>query len=396
MPAGTRLTLGDAFDRATRQNLELATARLRRAVSQAAIRTAGQLPNPSIIFNAARDTPHESLLFDQQFDVNGKRHRRVDLARQQDVLVGIEMDTLVRQVRKRVRAAYFAAARARATTDQQQRTLALAQSIYNIAKARFDAGEIPQLEVLQAELELARAQTDFTVAHQHEKVAESDLNSLLNEPSESRWDFGAPLETAPPAFSLNDLVTRAYGGNADLTHLAQEIKVEQARMNSLRAERIPSLGIQAGADFNSPAGPPDPVTHSSGGFKIGGRGQITVPVPIFARNQGEISQSLASTRVLESQVAMSRRAVSSRVEAIYYEWATRQTQVDLYRRTLVPSAQRLENLMEESYRAGRATLINVLDAQRNVQQVQRDYLDALLALQNAFSDLEEVVGVPLD
>jgi outer membrane protein TolC len=84
------------------------------------------------------------------------------------------------------------------------------------------------------------------------------------------------------------------------------------------------------------------------------------------------------------------------VEAIYYEWATRQTQVDLYKRTLLPAVHRLENLMEESYRAGRANLINVLDAQRNVQQVQRDFLDSLLALQVAFADLEEVVGVPLD
>jgi cobalt-zinc-cadmium efflux system outer membrane protein len=156
------------------------------------------------------------------------------------------------------------------------------------------------------------------------------------------------------------------------------------------------VDIQAGADFNSPAGPPDPITHSSGGFAIGGRGQITVPVPIFARNQGEIAQSLATSRVLESQVSASRRAVAGHVEALYYEWATRQTQVDLYRRTLLPAVQRLEGLMEESYRAGRANLLSVLDAQRNVQQVERDYLDSLLALQSAFADLEEAVGVPLD
>lgn len=395
-PAGTRLTLSEAFERANRQNLELATARLRRAVSQAGIRIAGQLPNPSIIFNAARDTPHESLLFDQQFDINGKRRRRVELAQQQDTLVGLEMDTLVRQIRRRVRAAYHAAARARSTTVYQQNTLALAQRVREIAQARFEAGEVPQLEVMQADLEVARAQTEFTVAQQREKVAASDLNLLLNEPADKRWDLGAALEAPTPAFTLSDLIMRAHGANADLMHLAQEVKVEEARLRVLHAERIPSVGIQAGVDFNSPAGPPDPVTHSAGGFAIGGRGQITVPVPIFARNQGEIAQSLASSRVLESQVATSRRAVAGRVEAVYYEWSTRQTQVDMYRRTLLPAVQRLESLMEESYRAGRANLINVLDAQRNVQQVQRDYLDSLLALQNAFADLEEVAGGPLD
>jgi outer membrane protein TolC len=56
----------------------------------------------------------------------------------------------------------------------------------------------------------------------------------------------------------------------------------------------------------------------------------------------------------------------------------------------------LEGLGEESYRAGRASLLTVLDAQRNVQQVEREYLDSLLALQTAFAALEETVGTPLD
>jgi outer membrane protein TolC len=38
----------------------------------------------------------------------------------------------------------------------------------------------------------------------------------------------------------------------------------------------------------------------------------------------------------------------------------------------------------------------VLDAQRNVQQAQRDYLESLLALQTAFAELEQIVGTPLD
>jgi outer membrane protein TolC len=100
--------------------------------------------------------------------------------------------------------------------------------------------------------------------------------------------------------------------------------------------------------------------------------------------------------VLDSQVAATRRAVAGRVEAGYYEWSTRQTEVDLYRRTLLPAVQRFEGLAEESYRAGRASLLTVLNAQHSVQQAEREYLDSLLALQTAFADLEEIVGAPLD
>jgi len=380
------LTLRDALDRASQQNLDLATARLRRAVSQAGIRIARQIPNPTFNFTALRDTPHEGLFFDQPVEVGGKRGRRIELARQEDFLSGVEIDSVARQVRRRVREAYHTAARARAFTAQQQRALDLARRVREIAQARFEAGEVAQLEVLQADLEMARAETELAVAKQHEKVAFSELNLVLNEPPETAWEL-APLEELPPAVTLADLVTHAQASNSELLRLAQELKIEQSHRALLEAERIPTVDLQFGTDFNSP-GP--------GGFRVGPRGQISFALPIFSRNQGELAQSQAASRVLDSQVAATRRAVAGRVEAGYYEWSTRQTEVDLYRRTLLPAVQRFESLAEESYRAGRASLLTVLNAQHSVQQAEREYLDSLLALQTAFADLEEIVGAPLD
>jgi outer membrane protein TolC len=119
-------------------------------------------------------------------------------------------------------------------------------------------------------------------------------------------------------------------------------------------------------------------------------------LPIFTRNQGEIAQSSALLRALEGESTATRRAVAARVEAAYYEWVTRQTQVDLYRETLVPAARRLESLAEESYRAGKANFLIVLASQRDVQDVESQYRESLLALQIAFAELEETVGAALD
>src|SRR5260370_4647780 len=119
------LTLRDAIGRASRQNLDLATARLRRAVSQAGIRIARQIPNPTFNFTALRDTPHEGLFFDQPVEIGGKRGRRIELARQEDLLSGVEIDSVARQVRRRVREAYHAAAPPPAFTAHPPRPLAL-------------------------------------------------------------------------------------------------------------------------------------------------------------------------------------------------------------------------------------------------------------------------------
>src|SRR5260370_1727209 len=245
------LTLRDALDRPGRQNLDLAPARLRRAVSQAGIRIARQIPNPTFNFTALRDTPHEGLFFDQPVEIGGKRGRRIELARQEDFLSGVEIDSLARQVRRRVREAYHTAARARAFTAQQQRALDLARRVREIAQARFEAGEVAQLEVLQADIEMSRARPALAVAKQHEKVAFSELNLVLNEPPETAWEL-APLEELAPAVTLADLVTRAQASNSELLRLAQELKIEQSHRALLEADPLPTAGPPPATDFNSP------------------------------------------------------------------------------------------------------------------------------------------------
>lgn len=383
--APKKLTLHEALEVAARQNLDLAAARLRQNVAQAGVRIAGQIPNPSAAFSGSRDVPHESLLLDQPLELGSKRSRRMELARQQVGLTNVEIDTLARQVRRRVREAYYAAVLARSQTGQRAQALELTKRLRDIAKERFDAGDVPQLEVIQTELEVSRAEAEYEVARQRERVSYSQLSVLLNEPPGTIWEPETPLEEMPPRVSLEELVQRAQNSNPDLQHLSQEQKVELSRKALLRAERIPNFDVQFGSDFNAP---PD--------FRAGLRGGFLVGLPLFTRNQGELAQSSATLRLLYAEAAATRRAVAGRVEAAYFEWTTRQSQVELYRNTLLPSARRLQTLAEESYRAGRANILTVLDAQRNVLQVERDYLDSLSALQAAFAGLEETVGGPLD
>ena len=70
-------------------------------------------------------------------------------------------------------------------------------------------------------------------------------------------------------------------------------------------------------------------------------------------------------------------------------------QVEAYERQLVPTATNLEALAEESYRAGRTSVLGVLDAQRSLRDLSREALQAALDLQLSLADLEELLGTPL-
>jgi cobalt-zinc-cadmium efflux system outer membrane protein len=380
-----RLTVREALDLADKQNLDLAAARRRRAAALAGIQIARQRPNPSANFTTLRDEPHEGLFFDQPVEIGGQRGRRIEVARQEGALTELEIAALARQVRRCTREAYYAAAYARAESDRLGRVVELAKRLAQIAEERFKAGDVAQLEVIQTGLEVSRAEADLEVARQREKVSMSQLNALLNEPAAKTWELAGTLEDSALTSPLQELIGRAYQSNPDLQHLGGERKVEESRRSLLKAERIPNLDLEAGIDFNSPRD-----------FRYGPRGQISIGLPLFTRNQGEIAQSLANERVLEAETVATERSVSARVEAAFYDLEAQRTQVRLYRDRLLPVARQLESLAEESYRAGKTGILTAIQARQAVQSVESSYLQSLEQLQDLYAGLEETVGGAVD
>jgi cobalt-zinc-cadmium efflux system outer membrane protein len=380
-----RISLQAALDLAAKQNLDLLAARQRQAVSKAGVQIARQRPNPTLSFDALRDTPHEGVFADQPLELGGKRGRRIEVAHQEGALTDLEIAGLERQIRRQTREAYFQVSFSRAESQRLAHILELAHRLEQIAKDRFNAGDVAQLEVIQAGLEVARAQADYKVAQQEEKVSLSQLNALLNEPATTDWKPVEALRDLPPAVSLPELIQLAYNSNPDLQHVVQEQKVEESRRALLKAERIPNLDLEFGMDFNAP-----------GEFRMGPRSQISMALPIFARNQGEIAQSRATQNLLDAEEAALKRSVAAKVETAYYDLDAQRTQADTYRATLMPIAQQLESLAEQSYRAGKTDILMVLTAQRNVQDVEHSYLQSLLTVQSTFAGLEEIVGTSID
>ncbi len=379
------IALREALDLAARQNLDLLAGRQRRAFALAGIQVAREIPNPNFSFSASRDAPHEGFLIVQPLELGGKRGHRVELAQQEQALTGVEITAIEQQVRRQVREAYFEVALARAESSRRAGVLALVQRLHEIALQRFAAGDVSQLEVNQAQLEVARAEVDLRVARQQERVSNGQLSALLNEPPETVWRPATSLEEGANAPALQDLLTDAYQSNTELGHLQQQLRVELSHTNLLRAQRVPDLDLGAGLDLNAP--------HD---YRVGARGQFGLNLPIFSRNQGELAQSSAQQRILEAETSAVRRGVAGRVQAAYYEWDARRAEVDLYRNILRPAAALVEQQAEESYRAGKTNLLTVLDAQRSAQEIEKNYLGSLGALQDAFAALEEITGTRLD
>ena len=380
----TPLTYQAALGVATSRNLGVLAAQRSRAIREAAIRTAGQIPNPDVSFDVGRDTPHEVLSFGIPIEIGGKRGRRVDLAKEELTLADVDVQAALRAARRDLRQAFYSLVAADERVRISTSVLDIFTRFRDVAQGRFDAGASPRLEVLQADLGVARAETDLDLARSIRASEQAHLNSVLNLPPQQTLVLSGSLADGRSAISYEQALTLATVSNTDLISLDRQIAVEERRVEVLRAERTPTPVFSISGMFNSP-----------GEFTVGARAGVSIGIPLFNRNQGEIAGSVATTAQLRGQRDATLRSVENDVFGTVARLDAERRQVEAYEQRLVPTATNLESLAEDSYRAGRTSVVGVLDAQRSLRDLSRESLQAALDLQLALADLEELLGTPL-
>ncbi|HEY3383361.1 MAG TPA: TolC family protein [Vicinamibacterales bacterium] len=382
--ASPPLTFRAALDLAASRNLGLAAARRQRAIREAQVRIAGQRANPEFGFEVTQDSPHENLTFGYPIELGGQRSRRIALAREELTLADLDERTEMRTLRRNLRLAFYGLLAADQRVRLAGEVLDLSERTRQVAQARFEAGATPKLDVLQADLGLARAQTELDLARSTRASAQADLNAVLNQPAGQAVALTGDLAEGPATTDLAGAMRIASASNIDLLSAEREAAVEERRLGVLKAERVPTPTVT----FGLPIDAPDE-------FTVGKSLGIAMAIPLFSRNKGEIAQSMATIDWIHAKRDAARRVAESAVFGALARMEAERRQVDAYRGRVIPAATELATLAEESYKAGRNSVLGLIDAQRSLRDVSREYLQALLDFQTAIADLEEVVGAPL-
>jgi cobalt-zinc-cadmium efflux system outer membrane protein len=383
-PAHPPLTLREALDLALARNRTLAAALHQRSIGEARVRAAGQLLNPDFSFEASRDAPHQSVMFAVPIEIGGQRGRRIALAREELAAAEVDVAAATCVLRRQVRDDFFGLLAAEQSERLARDVVDIARRLREVAQARFDEGAAPRVEVLAADLAVGRAEVDYDLAVAERAVAQAMLNELLDRPPTQAATLIGDLADAAATPAVEAAVAAAQTANPGLLGVDRAIALEERRIGLLRAERVPTPVFQFGGLFNAP-----------GEFDAGVQGGVSIGLPIFSRNQGEIAASHATADQLQLRRDGLRRMIENEVFAAVARVEAGRQRVATYRDRLVPAAVTLEALAEESYRLGRSPVLAVLEAQRSLRDVRREYLQALLALQQAIAKLEETIGVPL-
>ncbi len=107
---------------------------------------------------------------------------------------------------------------------------------------------------------------------------------------------------------------------------------------------------------------------------------MSIPLPIFNRNQGNVQASRADVERAQREVQRIQLVLRERAAALVQNYSTSRATVEKYQNRMIPRAQKAYDLYVKSYGAMAAAYPQVLISQRTLFQLQSDYIGALETL----------------
>jgi outer membrane protein, heavy metal efflux system len=380
---GGALTLQAAMDRAFSANPTIAAARLRGAINLAALGVARERLNPEAAVEIAKETPRQSFGVAVPLELGGKRAKRIAVGEATVRSGEAEIAATVAQVRNDVRRAYYGVVVADGRLMLLNEMRDIAARVRDTAQQRFEAGSAPRLEVMQAQLTLVSAENEATAAQGSAVAARAQLNALLGQPLETVTSLSTAVDAGGPV-TTEAAMTLAQTANTELIVIDRQIETQRARILLAQALQVPDVI------------PTATLTHDAQPeFTYGWRAGLAVTLPLFTSHRAGVLVEQTTLDQLNAQ----RQATLVRINgAVTSAAVTVQAQRQLYTRyrdEIIPQAQQVEQLAQESYQLGQTGIAALLQALQATRDARLRAIDAVSLFQNALADLERAIGAPL-
>jgi outer membrane protein TolC len=355
------------------------------------------------------------------------RDRTIDQAEQQYTIARRDQQSSELRFREAivqtvaaVKEAYWTLKAARANVTVQQRSLELARELARENKVRVDAGQIPPIDLVQAEAEVAQRRENLIRANTVADDAEDALRRLIVDPDDQAF-WGMRIETVEEPSALTELpdtdaaVAKALSGRYDLLRASHALENAKTTVEFLRNQRLPdvrletsyrSAGLGGTQYLRGGSGFPGSVIGSQRRSFADALGQVfgndyptwsvgvTINYPL-----GSSAEEASHARAEVERRQVVQRIASLRVEAAeMVRRAGRRIRstaerVEAARAGAALAQERLQS-EQRRFEVGLSTTFLVTQAQRDLLEAQVNLLQTTLEYESALVSFEAVQLAP--
>jgi outer membrane protein TolC len=258
--------------------------------------------------------------------------------------------------------------------------LELLRVVAGTAAPRVQAGG-PQRDLLQADIEVREAENRVLNAQSEARAMRAMLNGTLAREPDAPLEIGEELPEAR-AVPDDDARVLALGidANPELAELAERIAGREDALELARLMYLPN--------FNPFAGFTGSVSQV-----VGVAVMLPTTLPQIRGGIAEARAMLAQARAMERQARLDR-AASFVAALIVLRNSAREA--ELFLGSVLPAAQLLANTTQQSYAAGSADLVNLIEAQRTLLDVRLMFAEACVERERRVAELEQLAGTDFE
>ncbi len=389
-----RITLDQAIQMALAKNHNLLATRTTVQQNQAQEITANLRPNPTLftdweylplvptgggLASYLHDSTEGDIGLSYMFERGRKRQHRLQAARDATSVTRASVTDNERTLTFQVAQLFINVQLAQSTLDLAQQDLASFQNTVDISQRQFDAGGISENDFLKIKLQLLQFQQDVQQTQLAKAQALSDLRQQLGyESVPAEYDVAGAFEYQPLAVKMEELQLKALENRPDLR--AAQFGITAATSQYQLAKANGKQDVTLSGNY-SHVNAISAVTFS-----------VSIPLPIFDRNQGEIARTHVAVTQAQQQQMAARGQVLTDVRDAYEGLQEGDRVVQYFRSGYLDVAQRNRDISEYAYRRGAAALLDFLDAERSYRATQLAYRQAIAAYLQSLEQLREAVG----
>lgn len=394
------LTLRAALALAAGANPELSAARHEVRAVEGALLQAGLSPNPSLAMervDTRRDTRETTLQLSQPLELGGKRAARVQAAERGRDSAAAELALKGAQVRADVIAAWFAVLAAQEQLRLAREAEELAQRAASATARRVVAGKVSPVEETRARvaassvrLEAMRADSALATARKRLaglwgnttprfERADGAMDALptLPEPSAPPGGHGLPGGTQ---FADAGALQRRLAASPAMALARAQLGRSQALAQVELSRRAPDLTLSIGSKRSEELGRTQAVFG------------VSVPLPFFDRNQGNVLESARRVDKARDELAATALRLDAELSQARQEYELARRQADALRDDILPGAQSAYDAASTGFDYGKFGFLEVLDAQRTLLQAKSQYLNTLADAHRAMAAIDRILG----
>ncbi len=382
----------------------------------------GQLPFagtlPAITWNRDSSNSNRGLFEESEFTLTisqviergQKRARRIALAESEKSLVQWDYETARANVIAGVAGSFVDVLAAQERVALHDELLVLAEDVVRTINARIEAGKVSPLDGNKADIALATTQIERDLAQSERAAACTALAAWWGgDASDFRRAVGQ-LDDVAPLPELRQLIGELKQ-NPDTARWTAEILQREAVLAVAQSQRRvdPTLMFGLRTSGVSDSGSSGYGIGTDGSFSVGrSRGSfdnsrdntlilgISVPLPLFNRNQGKIAEAEALLSKGMTEERRTRLDAQASLTAVWENSAGIYEALSRTDREVLPKAAETFEKTKRGYREGKFSYLDVLDAQRTLFESRYTYLNRLADFHRSRVNIQRLTGRSLN